>query len=451
MARTIVKFRKNADADRNLALLDTNRFAAQLYNNLVVAQDSNGYSLGIQYAKEYLLSKLPANYLKFFWVNGSHVFDDFRAFNGKLKESNMYIKREKPYAILIPTVEYDYDNENVDLYNAGADIFLKRSDYQRSFFKDYDKRVFLGIQMHLLKMNFQFKIRVSTRAEELDLFRRMQLVYRIGATHSEDISCDFVIPYELIRNIASLTGFEIDDKGEVKDPLAFQAYMNKHSDIPVMYKFRAINGHNEFFMRMSHLYFHTTTKDALDVDDGEREGQLDNNYTVTMQFSMKFPVPHFFVLYNEKMIPYPLQTKDTNNILMYSIAQFIIPNTNDKGWNQVINTVYMTDDHEMEFDIHQMFLSNKTEDIRKVINYCIANHISPKVFIDTHIYRECGGSYVRVPCELEYRSMNEVVVKLGEDLGDAQYLYLGIYIDMKFMNETLITVNEFEKDRMSKL
>ena len=441
MARQAIKIPKNYGTDHpGFVPLQTNRFAPQLYSNLIVAQESMGYSIGIQYVKKYLLDRLPKNYIKYFYVNGKHMFDDFRVFN------KQNVKHQKPQAALIPQVDYDYDRENIDLYGGDATIFLKRSDYQRSFFKDYENRVFLGLQMHALRMNFTFKIRVATRAEQIDLFRRMELVYKIGATHAEDISCDFVIPYELIRNIAALAGFEIDDKGEIVDPLDFLAYMNKHSDIPCTYKFRAINGHNEFFMRLSGIYTHLNFKDKLNVEDGEREGMMDNSFDISMQFALKLPTPQFFVLYNERPIMYPLEM-EKGNVLLCSLAQFTIPDVNERGWNQVINTVYMIDDNEDVFDIHEMFLSNQTTDIRKVINYCIGKYISPKVFIDLKIYRELAGDYIVVPCELEYRSQDEILIKLGEKL-PSQYLYIGIYIDMEFVNNTAVDVNEFNKNRL---
>ena len=82
----------------------------------------------------------------------------------------------------------------------------------------------------------------------------------------------------------------------------FLAYMNKHSDIPVTYKFRAINGHNEYFMRLSGIYTHLNFKDKLNVEDGEREGMMDNSFDISMSFALKLPTPQFFVLYNERPI-----------------------------------------------------------------------------------------------------------------------------------------------------
>ena len=76
--------------------------------------------------------KFPKDYFKAEWVNTAHTMKDYANF------SKMNIKRERPYFVVIPSVDYDYDRENIDMYYAGADTFLKRSNWQRSFFKDYD-------------------------------------------------------------------------------------------------------------------------------------------------------------------------------------------------------------------------------------------------------------------------------------------------------------------------
>ena len=173
----------------------------------------------------------------------------------------------------------------------------------------------------------------------------------------DNISVDFNIPYNMMVNIAILAGFKVEIKdfagskiAEIKDPLLFLEYLNKYSDIPIMYKFRAANHHDEFFMRVSNLYTHISTKDKLDIDDGERTGQIDNNFTITMQAVLKIPVPQFFVLYNEKPLPFML-TAGEDSIPLYSVGQFDIPNSNDRGWEQLINTTYMVDPDEKEFDI----------------------------------------------------------------------------------------------------
>ena len=198
-------------------------------------------------------------------------------------------------------------------------------------------------------------------------------------------------------------------------------------------------------MRVTDLFTHITTKDKLDVDDGEKIGQIDSNFTITMQAVLKIPVPQFFALYNEKPLPYILTTGQ-GSIPLYSVGQFDIPDTNERGWEQLINTTYMLDPHETEFDISPLFKSNKTQDINKVKDFCNKNFISPKVFIDIKMYQEYAGSYREVPYGIDYDTMK---VTLGQDLVEEQNLYIGIYIDKQYMNNVLTTLGEFEKTRLS--
>lgn len=448
MGREIVKFNKYATPEQpNFIPLRTNNFDPVLYTNMYTPSEAHAYSLAIEYMKDkFFKSKFPDNYFKSEWVNVAHTMRDYANFN------KQNVKKEKPLFSIIPTVEYDYDRENIDMYYAGADVFLKRSDWQRSFFKDYDHNIFLGMQMRVLRMNFTYKIRVNTRAEELDLFRRMELVFRIGGTQAETISVDFNIPYNLLINIAMMAGFKVKQSelagekvAEIVEPLKFLDYLNSHSDIPVTYKYRTINGHNEYFMRISNLYTHVSTKDKLDVDDGERVGQLENNFTITMQAYLKIPVPQFFVLYNEKPLPFLLKTGEAN-IPLYSVGQFDIPDVNDKGWEQIINTTYMLDEHEKQFDISPLFKTNKTEDIDSVIKFCMKNFISPSCFIDIWIYDESEGSYFKAPFEMDWEKME---VLLGLDYPKDHNLYIAIYVDKKYMNDTLISINNFYKSRIS--
>lgn len=70
MGRTTVKIPKSFNTgNEGFVPLQTNKFAPKLYSNLIVAQESMGYSIGIQYVKKYLLDRLPKNYIKYFYLN----------------------------------------------------------------------------------------------------------------------------------------------------------------------------------------------------------------------------------------------------------------------------------------------------------------------------------------------------------------------------------------------
>lgn len=442
MARKIVNTIEIGDIINNrVQPIKENVFDAELYTNIAIPSSVHAYSLGIEFIKQWFYKDIPEKFFKFTWVNSSHMMADFRLFN------KQHIKRERPYLAIIPKPDMEWDRENIDFYNAGNKVFLKRSNLQGSFFRDYVNRLFMNVQLREMKIEFEFRIRVDTRAQQLDLYRRMEMIYG-KRTRTFWISCDFVIPYELCTNIAAFAGFKINKIGEIEDPLAFLAYMNSHSEIPVTYKFRAVNGHNEFFIRMSDIYAHTSTLANIDIDEGERDGMLENNFGITLPVELKMAVPQFFVLYDEKELIYKLETVDSPfNAALYTMAQFTVPDVNEKGWTQIINTAYMLDEGEKEIDISPMFESNQTMNIKRVIQFCKDNYLSPSCFIDVKMYQENGGQYRAVPFYMHYESMTMELTTGGYT--EDSYLYIAVYVDMEYVNTTMVSINELYKKRMT--
>ena len=117
MPRQIVKINKYADqCDRNFIPLKTNNFDAVLYTNMYTPSEAHAFNLAIEYMKDkFFKSQFPKDYFKTEWVNTAHTMKDYAKF------TKMNIKRERPYFVVIPSVDYDYDRENIDMYYAGAD------------------------------------------------------------------------------------------------------------------------------------------------------------------------------------------------------------------------------------------------------------------------------------------------------------------------------------------
>lgn len=429
----------NTSDRRVVKIEEFNRFDPILYSSLSIPSYVHGYSLTIEYMRNWFLKGFPKNYFKYIHINGKHMFDDYKRWN------KQNVKREKPLLIITPNVEFDYDRENLDLYIGGADIFLKKSDYQKSFFKDTDSQIYLGVQFQALKMNFNFKVRNSTRAEQLDNMKRMELVYRIGGTQAEDISVDYVIPEDIILNIAVLKGFEVKNK-QIVNVTEFLSYLNAHSDLPFTYKLRTIKGKYEFFIRVNNIYTHISTMDKLNVDDGEREGQLDNNFNIDMVANVIVPVPHFFSLYNEKPLVYPIESglqENYTGIGIYSISQFIMPEYNSIGWGTFINTNYLLDKEERVIDLSPLFGKTSTS---KVIEDSLSKFISPNAFIDIKLFKEVAGDYPSIPYEMNWETKE--ITLLDDTLID-ENIYIIIYEDKKYVNDTIISLNNIDQERIT--
>lgn len=412
-------------------------YKPQLYRNLVVPSYVHGYSLAIEYMKKWFLSKFNKNYFKYVHINGKHVLDDWKHFN------NYNIVREKPMLAIVPTVDFDNDREMRDAYLMDHTLLIKRSNFQQSFLKDYQTNTFLYLQMRELKMEFTFKVRVNSRSEQLDLFNKMELWFKIGATQSEYISADFHIPYDIMLNIASDNGFEIKND-KIVDIYKFLTYLNSHSDIPFIFKIRAINQKPEFFIRVKDLYTHISTIDKLQMDDGERQGKLDTNFHIEMRCTLRIPIPHFYAYFNQKPIAYTIGANEYNGgtIGIYTINSFEIMPENDRGWGQIAVVGYMTEKGEEFIDLSSILYNGG--ELGKVIEYTKNNGINPNLFLDIKVYR---GD---VPNKLIYTSMdyNNNYLYFEKPQDREEDVDIVIYGDREYMNNVLLTIDNFEDSRI---
>lgn len=409
----------------------------KLYANLALPSYVHGYSLAIQYMTQWFENKFDKDYFKGgIYVDGKHVLDDYKKF------SKNVVKRLNPKARIAPVIEYEYDRETIDSYFAPPELYLHRSNYAESFFKDYDRDIFLGINMRALRMNFNFKIRLNNRSQQLDLFNKMELDFRIGATQSENISADFHIPKSILLNIADRAGFEIKNN-EVVDIIDFLSYLNSHSDLPFLFKIRAINQKPEFFIRLNGLYTHISTKDKLQLDDGERDGKLDTNFHIEMNATLTIPIPHFYSYYSATELTTTIETKERDDtIAIYSVNIFDIPKVDENGWAQAAVTEYVTESGDTEMDLSSIFTGDNI--LAQAIQHDLTRGISPYHFINIKVYR---GADVAKLCEIKMDWDSKIAYFSQPEEEDN--LSIVVYYDRNYINNLDIELNKYNQNRIS--
>lgn len=415
-------------------------YTPRLYKAIQLPSYVHSYSLCIEYMKSWFLKQFPPEYFKTVYVNGRHVLDEWKHFN------NYNIKREKPMLAVVPTVNYDWDREGLDTYLADKNILLKRSNANQSFFKDWERMKFIYLQMREMEMNYTFKIRVESRAQQLDLFNRMELYFKIGSIHHEYLSADFHIPYNIILDIARAAAFDIDSKTNmIVDIPEFIQYMNKHSLIPVVFKMRAINQKPEFFVRARNMNIRIATRDKLQLDDGEKEGKLDTNYHVEMQCQVRIPIPWFFAYLSQDPIKQSIDvTERRPNIGIYTIYNMEIPPENEMGWPNIVVTSYSCGKDETFIDISQLF-ANPEWPAKKMIDYSLSLDLSPESFIDVKIWRD---SYL--PKEIQHHmDFRHMKIVFDEDIRTNEVINIAIYADMNYINDSIISMNNFDNTRIN--
>jgi len=182
------------------------------------------------------------------------VLADFRHLNGpKMKQI------QRPAIAIVPQINADYNRENIDLIQGGLNIYTRNAARQIDrFFNDIDNNLYIGIRTKQIEMPFGFKIRVQSRAQQLEVLEFTRLACRIGSTQTHFIDIDVHVPYDIMMSLAIDAGFELveDANGDphVRDVTSFLHYLNTYSSIPFTYKLRTINGHCEYFVRLKHCH-----------------------------------------------------------------------------------------------------------------------------------------------------------------------------------------------------
>lgn len=404
-----------------------------LYKSLSIPSEVHGYSLGVEYMKDWFLERCPKNFFKTIYINGKNVMDDFRRFN---KEKIMTI--EKPALAIIPSINTSYNRDTVDLELGGRDVLTRRSArYHDAFIQDSDNNIFLGIVLKQLEMPFTFRMRFNTRAQQLDFANYLKMSHRIGATQKHFLSLDFHIPTDIILAIAENRKFTIKD-GKVVDIVGFLKYLNSHSYLPIIYKLRTINGNSEFFVKVDKAYTHISCLDELNLDDGVRTGHLDTNFHIEMNAVLKMIVPNYYFFYSKKLLDKTYDEATSSVEALYTYRSIEPPEKNEKGWEQYLSTEWEEPERYIDTIKFEELLTGG--DMINVIKHTISTGISPSIFLDIQLYCENR----KIDTYIDWENL-EIVVnqQMKEDTSK-----ITIYIDKLYYNEQLVVVKNSLKSRI---
>lgn len=429
------------------------KFEIQMHSNLCVPSFTHAYSMAVEFAKDWFLSKMPINYFRkadghdSITINEKHIYDDYR----RLSKAER-LQKEKPYLVITPQINFDFDLENVHTYNYGPELLVRRGWQSDSFFRDAERGLYLLMNMQLIEVKVDYKVSMYSRALQLDLFKKMEIWFRIGATETQDRDMDFHIPEDIIFNLADAAGFEVNPSTkQVKNPLDFARYMNGHSAFPIMYKFRKATGNFEFFMRVPMLPVHVDMQDKLRPDDGEMQGQLHTNYSLEMSATFRMPAPQFYVYYTKEPIHYNFskqerddKEKDSFDLCTYKIVD--IPLVNSRGWEKFVWSKYEYDeDDHGEIDLGGLIGSDTVHsEFYNIIKTTMDAGLSPNVYLDITLFTADPGHDDIVNTRIDWEN-NKIIV--NDDLVP-QILYIAMYVDMDYYNRTLQELDRMGSNRM---
>lgn len=410
---------------------------SQMKSSLVTPSRNHSYSLCIEYVKEWFTSAFVDGFFKSGYINGSHVIDQFR----RLTREQL-LKRNTPCYTITPSIDYDYNSEMVDLYPYGGNIFNNRYELESSFYRNFETNDFIALDFKQLLMKFNIRIKMPTLASAQDLYDFMQIKFRAGATMGREVDLDFHLPMRLMSQVAKDNGFELDSNGNIKESSEFLSHMNKNSVLPIMYKRRNGTGNKEYFVKLPKMYVHFRISD-IQIDEGERQGHLMNNFNLQFDVDVHFPCPKFFVyFYFETKEFLKTSPEESDIIRLEDFPVLSIPKTNDKGWNQFITTEYIDDEENFKEKVPlTISFIELLGDLRKAIDYTKSIYLTPGLFIDMKLFN--NGK--EIPLEIDWENYE---IKTNKAMTDIKS-HLVLYVDNKYLNETIMKLREDKEHRIT--
>ena len=419
----------------NINDLKKGKTARQMRTSVALPSQYQSYAVCVEFAKKWFLEKFKDHYFNSVYVEGTHSFDEFRKFS----DIDQQLKRTNPLLAIIPSIDMAHNRQWIDS-QPEIPLLLRRSRIEGTFFNDNTKELFCKLIFKTILMNFTYKVRLDTRAEQLDMMEFIKLKHRAGWTETKDIAVDIHIPKQIILQIAFDNGFKITDAGEIEEPMRLLEYLNSHSYIPFLYKLRCATGNKEFFLKVPNCTAHIKAE-MPQMDDGERKDAISTNYNIDFQVEIEMTAPYCYTYFSQKSQPYllqPIKYDNYDKIAIMAAVMNILPEVNCSGWDKITTTEYDVDEEDIgrliDIDFSDFF---KGHDMEKIINYTKAIAVSPSIFLDMIMVND--------GIDIKYNmDWNTMICHLQTPITNC-ITSIGIYADRKYVNETLIYLEELDK------
>lgn len=355
----------------------------QLNRNITVAPLHQSYALCVEYMRHWFLQKFNPNFFSWVHTDGSHVFGEMAKIDKKRVLSHM--GDDNATLTIIPTIDDDYNRDRLDQNLFGIDQFINTTKIDKAFLQDPVNHKYIMMKMDMMLMNFTFRVKVPSRAMQLDTQKYMKLAFRENLSETNDIDLDYVLPYPMMLYIARDLGFEIKDD-KIVDPIKFLTYLNSRSYIPIVYKRSNVNAREEYFIRMDHMQTRLLIKDVT-KDDGNKYGHVSDDFGIEMQVEVRFPSMQLYIYFTKNEfteITFGKEVTNIDNTLMMSLHYYDDPPAiNEKGWKLTINAQWEEDEPgDINIDLNELFHG----ELSMISRYLLDRFISPAVFLDVRLY-----------------------------------------------------------------
>lgn len=404
-----------------------------LRTSVMLPSQYNAYAVCVEFAKDWFLSKFPQKFFNSIYVDGSKSFAEFRA----LYNDDKKLRKTNPVLAIMPNINLEHNRNWIDT-NMNLTGYMRRSRMEGRIFADQrpDHNYHIAVQFKSILMQFGFKIRIDTRAQQLDLAELIKYKHRAGMTETQYIPLDIHVPKKIIAQLAYDNGMALPDFSGPKNPRAMLKYLNSYSFVPFLYKRRNATGTNEYFIRVDNCIAHIKAEMPT-IDDGNRQDMEHMNYTIEFNIEVEMTAPYCFIYYSEKdqdiINSNEILTTDTAIIVMKAVKADL-PECNERGWNRLAKSGYLVEMEDIKPENQPVVINFKDlvrGDMFKMIEYTKSVALNPGLFIDFIIFNNTNDYVGYTVNWSDYTiTINDIVRHPG--------FTIGVYVDMNYVNNTFI-------------
>jgi len=263
----------------------------------MMSSSAHTYGNAVAFIQKWLIDQFPKN------DENESIFKSINvsskiAHRQLRRTSNEINKNNKPALMIRPRIDFNEDRflQGTSLtdrmlynsYNFGPDAL-------QPFFFDWRNQIAIKYQMNRTVMYVDVVMMFSTLMQQLNYATYLKNKIPINNPFDLDTCFESYLSVELMTMISELSGIPIMNNGSVKQ---FLSYMNQNSNTPVTYKLQGSTNSDEFYRYYPVKII--TTIPSFDIDDGEKNGQVNDNYQITFTIKMEFYTNGMYFLFSDR-------------------------------------------------------------------------------------------------------------------------------------------------------
>ena len=265
---------------------------------------SHTYGNVLAFMQKWIMDLFPKDMFKTVHVNSKIAHRQLKS------TEHEYIKKMKPMIIFrsrISGIDEDRFLKGTELTERQVDLFRQwGTGGLQTFFDDPKHDLSIQYQLNRSVMYVDVTILLSTLMQQLDYYHYIENAVRINHPFFIQTCLESYLPQEMLSVISQISNIPLYNKdGSTKD---FLDYMNQNSAYPITFKLQGSTRTKEFY-RYYPVNIDTLISD-LDKDDGDRTGQVMDQYRISFTIRVEFNSTGFYFIYNDKIFDLKLPEVD---------------------------------------------------------------------------------------------------------------------------------------------